>query len=356
MDYTTNYHLPQWAETDRVLMNDFNAAMLGIETGLDSAKRDMTDTANALRQEASAAETDLRSDARAKLNRLGHDIYQASAREMMRSGQRWKMRSGAFNGLEQPEELAKAGGIVHRAGGGGLLGDATALTLEKLNAAITGWENGEASDIGAAATAKVRFRSNFQGTITRLDTWYSRTTLTDTARLNLYIRLLDIATGTYAYQSPKLMGKVLTNVDTADSLTVAVPVEANHDYELELCTSGSVFSGTLGFGSKGTERLTGAVVGTPLRAAAFREDITPEVPAARVVAVIHHKGCVLSAKVNGMAMTAAAGKASVSAGGESCTEAEFFLTGAFTGTLNLEVTAQLSAAEGAVYDLGWYLV
>ena len=27
MKYTTNYHLPQWVESDRILMEDFNQAM-----------------------------------------------------------------------------------------------------------------------------------------------------------------------------------------------------------------------------------------------------------------------------------------------------------------------------------------
>lgn len=34
MDYTQNYHLPQWEKADRIMMDDFNAAMAGIETGL----------------------------------------------------------------------------------------------------------------------------------------------------------------------------------------------------------------------------------------------------------------------------------------------------------------------------------
>ena len=34
MNYTTNYHLPQWVETDRIQMEDFNSAMLSIEDGL----------------------------------------------------------------------------------------------------------------------------------------------------------------------------------------------------------------------------------------------------------------------------------------------------------------------------------
>lgn len=34
MNYTTNYHLPQWVESDRILMGDFNEAMESIEEGL----------------------------------------------------------------------------------------------------------------------------------------------------------------------------------------------------------------------------------------------------------------------------------------------------------------------------------
>ena len=39
MEYTTNYHLPQWVETDRIQMEDFNNAMANIESGL-SGKAD----------------------------------------------------------------------------------------------------------------------------------------------------------------------------------------------------------------------------------------------------------------------------------------------------------------------------
>ena len=34
MNYTTNYHLPQWVESDRIMMEDFNDAMSGIDQGL----------------------------------------------------------------------------------------------------------------------------------------------------------------------------------------------------------------------------------------------------------------------------------------------------------------------------------
>ena len=34
MNYTTNYHLPQWVETDRIMMEDFNDAMSDIDQGI----------------------------------------------------------------------------------------------------------------------------------------------------------------------------------------------------------------------------------------------------------------------------------------------------------------------------------
>ena len=36
MNYTKNYHLPQWEEDDRVLRSDFNNAMAALEDGLQA--------------------------------------------------------------------------------------------------------------------------------------------------------------------------------------------------------------------------------------------------------------------------------------------------------------------------------
>ena len=38
MNYTQNYHLPQWEKSDRVMMDDFNQMCAGIESGLTEAK------------------------------------------------------------------------------------------------------------------------------------------------------------------------------------------------------------------------------------------------------------------------------------------------------------------------------
>lgn len=39
MEYTENYHLPQWEETDRIMRTDFNEAMENIENGLTDAAK-----------------------------------------------------------------------------------------------------------------------------------------------------------------------------------------------------------------------------------------------------------------------------------------------------------------------------
>ena len=53
MNYTTNYHLPQWAETDRIMMEDFNRAFSDIDEGIKTAQ----DTADTAESKADAAQT-----------------------------------------------------------------------------------------------------------------------------------------------------------------------------------------------------------------------------------------------------------------------------------------------------------
>lgn len=51
MNYTQNYHLPQWVKEDRIMMEDFNAAMASMESGMTAS----TATANAAAAKADAA-------------------------------------------------------------------------------------------------------------------------------------------------------------------------------------------------------------------------------------------------------------------------------------------------------------
>ena len=73
MDYTQNYHLPQWEKTDRVLMDDFNSAMANLDEGISAAQS----TAEALAGQISKVDQDARSRDSANT---------ASAQSALRSG------------------------------------------------------------------------------------------------------------------------------------------------------------------------------------------------------------------------------------------------------------------------------
>ena len=58
MNYTKNYRLPQWVKSDRIMMDDFNAAMSSMESGMTRAegKADAAAAAaNAAKQTADTA-------------------------------------------------------------------------------------------------------------------------------------------------------------------------------------------------------------------------------------------------------------------------------------------------------------
>ena len=38
MNYTENYHLPQWEETDRIMMEDFNQMCADIDSSIRQAQ------------------------------------------------------------------------------------------------------------------------------------------------------------------------------------------------------------------------------------------------------------------------------------------------------------------------------
>ena len=57
MNYTTNYHLPQWVESDRIMMEDFNQMCADMEAGLSSNAQATAAAQAAAETAQSAAET-----------------------------------------------------------------------------------------------------------------------------------------------------------------------------------------------------------------------------------------------------------------------------------------------------------
>ncbi len=68
MEYTTNYHLPQWVESDRIMMGDFNQMCSDIDGGIlqaqeaadaaQSAADNAQNTANTAQASADAAQAE----------------------------------------------------------------------------------------------------------------------------------------------------------------------------------------------------------------------------------------------------------------------------------------------------------
>ena len=57
MEYTTNYHLPQWVETDRIMMGDFNQMCSDIDEGIAEAKEAADSAQSAAETAQSTADT-----------------------------------------------------------------------------------------------------------------------------------------------------------------------------------------------------------------------------------------------------------------------------------------------------------
>ena len=59
MEHTKNYHLPQWVESDRIMMEDFNDAMEKIDSGLEELGSRMAAEQEATEQILAEVQADL---------------------------------------------------------------------------------------------------------------------------------------------------------------------------------------------------------------------------------------------------------------------------------------------------------
>lgn len=341
MTKTENYQLPQWEANDEVKREDFNNANTAIDAALKAAK-DKVDT----------KETETLD----RLLRVGYDLYQSAARSICAGVPGMTLKGAATNCLKTADEHSRTSGMLHLSNGGCMLGPSTAMTMDKLNAAIYDWESVEALEVVEPAAQRVKFKSTFAGTITSLGVWYYRTSV-NVINLPVVVRLYDLESGECVYESAELTGARLSAATTADTLNVAVPVEANHDYQLEVYTRGGAFYGTIGFGTYGTQALTGTVIGTVLTSGTVSETLTAEFPVSRVAAIIHHTGGqVTGAAVNGETMTVTATREGTSLRGTACTEQELLWEGELTGTAKLTTGFQTDGTDMTVHDVQFYCI
>ena len=50
MDYTKNYHLPQWVKSDRIMMDDFNRMCVDLENGLTGNRQKTNELSGQIQQ------------------------------------------------------------------------------------------------------------------------------------------------------------------------------------------------------------------------------------------------------------------------------------------------------------------
>ena len=356
MDYTTNYHLPQWVETDRVQMEDFNQMCADIDQGITEEReaREAADTA--LGQTTAQAQASAKAETLKKLRRGGYDLYQMAGRASRLDLFAFPTKSIVVNGLHTAAELGRvSGGLALLEGGGVKIGPSTGLSMERLTAGITDWTDAEILELYGTATAVVKFRSAVQGTITALNVWFHRDRSIN-VEMDVYIRLYDEDTGAQVYASGKLTSKTLAYTDTQDTLSVAIPIGLNRNYRLEMYNKEEMFEGTFGFGAMGAQALTGTVTAQPETVCTITETLTLETGAEQAVAVVHYSGGdqAPTATLGGQAMTAGTPKAATALDGTACQELEFFLEGSFTGAVTLVVSAQSSASDLTLHDAGAY--
>lgn len=337
MTETTNYHLRNGGHTTRCGREDFNRMCAKIETGL----------------------TDLRGDQStlARLRRMGYDLYQAVGRCLGAGVPGVSLKGAALNCLTSSDELSRVSGMAGLSGGGAILGPVHRHDAGQAERGDLQLGSVEAPDAAKPAAQRVKFRSAFAGTITSLEVWYHRTSV-NVINLPVTVRLYDLEANEYAYQSEEFTGARLTAATISETLTVSVPVELNHDYQLEVYTRGGAFYGAIGFGSYGAQALTGTVSGTVLTNGTVSEALTPETPVSQVVAVIHHTGGqVTGAAVNGEAMTPSPGRPGTSLRGTACTEQELSWAGELTGTAALTAAFQTdSNVDMTVHDVQFFCV
>ena len=357
MNYTTNYHLPQWVETDRIMMEDFNEAMAGIDGGIAGEAAARAEAIADLEQSVGQTQGQIKTDLLDRMRRSGYDLYQVAGRGARADLFQFAAKGMVINGLHTAEELARAEQCAPLDGGGIQIGPSTGLSMDKLNSAVYEWADGTAASVGAAATASVKFRSVGKGTVTKLNVWYHRTSYSDNKQLTLYVQLYDQDTGERVYRSSAITGKVMSSTDTQDTLTTSVPIEGNRHYRLELYTSGCVFSGTIGFGTMGANTLSGTVTSQPITSCSVTDTMSLEIPAEQAVALVHYSGGSQAPTVTlgGQAMAAKSPKSATALDGTNCTELEFFLAGSFSGEQTL-VTSIQSSSNMILHDTGVYFI
>ena len=358
MNYTKNYHLPQWVKSDRLMMDDFNAAMADIESGLTQNAQTAAAANSKTAGDAASATTAAETRALARLRKLGYDLSQINARGIIAGAQPGRTKCLAYNGLSTPEEKSRAVGFRCAPDRqGAQLGPHTALNLEQLSTEIISCKTTPKEYEGnTSASQTVKFHCSQPGTITQLVIWLR----SEYHLVPPYATMtcIDVETSQQVYIMHSSQLSPQPEEYGTQTLDVNIPLEAGHTYQLEIYTTSSVFIGSIGFGDEAQTAFAGSVTTQQLSSGTIQESLTLDLPAHIAMAVIHYTGGstapVLTA--GGKTLVPQYTRQGTAIRGQDCTEREYYLESAWTGTVPLTVSCQSSNQDLTVYDVEFCLI
>ena len=340
MNYTENYHLPQWEETDRVMRTDFNQMCADIDGGLSELKE---------KSAAAGVETEW---IRLAVENQKRDVYRAAVQQRVHHGPVGISDTMWLNPLASWEDTGGEGhgwdgqyGIYH--------GTQCLLSLDRLRETaveesylIT--SPGAAEQCRRAATS---FVSNAYGTLNTVTMWFWwRTNLDNQNPLPFTIKLIRLDTGA-VMESPQSM-PLNTNYP---QLTVNFPLEAKTAYRLEVVLPEEIrFYGEGGF-LLGTDQypLNGRIEMT-LSGRKAAQEIAKSIQAPHetrgALGIMRWQGAGTAALlINGTPLPQLRTRAALNALGQPCQETEFQITALPPETFTLTLRV---AGEIRVFDYG----
>lgn len=340
MNYTENYHLPQWVETDRVMMKDFNRMCADIEAGLTELRESTTAAGTAAERLRLAAEDQKR------------DLYRAAVQRSVHHGPAGISDVMWINPLSSRED---AGGDGHGWNGryGIYHGDQCLLDLDRLRETAVEESYITTAGMEQCRRAATSFVSNAYGTLNTVTMWFWwRDKPSSQNPLPFTIKLIRLDTGEVLESQQNMP---LANYP---QLMVNFPLEAETAYQLEVVLpEETYFYGEGGFLLKTEHYPLNGHTEMTLSGRTAAHEIVKSVQAPEgargALGLLRWQGPGTAAlSINGAQLTPSRTRTALNALGQPCQETEFQIDalpeGAFT--LKLHMAGEVRAFD---YGLIW---
>ena len=347
MEYTPNHHMPQWVKSDRIMMDDFNAAFASIETGLDKAQATAADVLGA----AQSTDTRLRTIA-ADLSR---DFYRLAIQQKLQHGTAGITDSMWLNAFNCRED---APGVW--CGGSGLALSGKKATVAGIKA--TAEQISYVSTVPAytyqSQTAAVTFISDGSGILEKvgfITEWNAQYTSTD---VNFVVKLYEHETDQFIAESGPFATEQAYGQDYAYVRTVNLPVRAGVKYRMEFTVPAG----------QGYQRATYFVLGNTRRPHLLAEVLTIKDPAVRgsfthtltppswatggIILIRWSGNGTITAAVNGKNMPVNRTRQYIDVSGQLCKETEVLLAALPAPSLSLGLALQAGPGGLNLFDCG----